>query len=164
MAAARRGSYGLEAAPAFSSTLLCTPLLSSHSQHSSSSTCHPEPSTICCFAPVPSSSVPACFSRSLPSPAIASCLSTTHISPILRSVPALSLSLSSSWVFQILFGCILIPHLEQTSSAKQMHIFPHLKTNPAHLTIPKLQPQLCFSKEIWRKHPTANRPVYSRGF
>lgn len=146
----------------FSRTLVCSPLLSPHSQHLSP-TCHPEPPTTCCFAmsPVASSSIPACLPRSLPSPAIALCLSTSHTSPLLHSPPPFSLSLSN-----ILSGCVLIPHPEQTNSAKQTNIFPHLKTKPTpnHLTIPKLQPQPCFSKEIWRKHPTANRSVYSRGF
>lgn len=39
--------------------------------------------------------------------------------------------------------------------------FPTPETNPApnHLTIPKLQPQLCSSKKGYRKHPTANRSL-----
>lgn len=60
----------------------------------------------------------------LPSPAIAFCLSTAHTSPVLHSPPALSLSLSSSWISQILFGCILIPHPQHTNSAKHPHLSP----------------------------------------
>lgn len=83
MAAARRGTKVLEAAPAFSSAPVCTPLLSPHSQHLSS------PVTLSllplCHVPSPQLFYPCLPSQRLPSSAIASSFSTTHTSPVLYS-------------------------------------------------------------------------------
>lgn len=144
MAAARRGSSVLEAAPAFSSTLVCTPLLLPHSQHLSS-TCHPEPSTPCCFAMSP---VPTLLS--LPAAQPCHCLLSfysPHITSFTLSPSSLSFKLldfpDPVWMYP--YSPPSTYQFCQTPTS-----FPHLKRNPApnHVTIPRLQPQLCFTKEI----------------
>lgn len=93
----------------------------------SSSTCHPELPTTCCFvlSPNPKSSIPCLPSQDPAQPChYLLCLYNPSIASFTLSPSSLTL-FCTSWVSHILFACILIPHPEQTNSAEQVNVFPH---------------------------------------
>lgn len=147
----------MEAAAASPSTPMCPPLLSPCSQHFLILHLSPWGFHHCCLAlsPIPHPFTP-CFSSQDPAQPRC-CLPCIYNQ--FYTLPQLSDSLLQAPGFPRSYLHVSLclapnkPVLPNRSIS-----FPTLKTNPPlnHLTIPKLQPQLCSSKDTCRKHLTTN--------